>query len=913
MSMSKATILIVEDEAIVAADLAGKLGRLGYRISGTTGRGEDAIDRVRELQPDLVLMDIRLAGAMDGIEAAHLVRQEFGLPVIFLTAHSDRATLERAKLSEPFGYLLKPFDDLGLETHIEMALYKHLAERKLRQAHDELELRVQERTKELRDAEKGLREMNESLERRVAERTGELSTANATLRDSRLAALNMMEDAVAARRLAEEVGADLRRAEEKTHRQNALLKGINQILESALSGSEEELGAVCLAVAETVTGSKFGFIGELGEDGLLHDIAFSGAGWELCSMHDKSGHGRPPGDFQLHGLYGRVMLDGKGFFANEPASHPGSIGIPEVHPPLTAFLGVPLLRDGKSIGMIAVGNREGGYRQEELEALEALAPSMVQAYQRKRAEDALRGSEAQYHSLFDSLIEGFCIIEMLFDADDRPVDYRFLEINPSFEAQTGMRDAQGRRMRELAPEHEAHWFEIYGKVALTGEAASFVNEAKALDRWYEVSAYRVGGQDSRKVAILFNDITQSRQSKEALLHAKEAAEAANRIKSQFLANMSHELRTPMTGVLGMLDLALAGKLQPQEREFIGSAHSSAHSLVRILNDILDLTRIEKGVFSFEEKPFDIRRNLKNIQDLLFPVALGKGIEVAFSVAEDVPQTLIGDQTRLSQVLTNLAGNAVKFTEKGKVEVWVRAGESRADGKRDVTFAVIDTGIGIAEDKMHLLFREFSQVDDSHSRSYGGTGLGLAISKEIVERMGGTIALVSQEGKGSTFSFTVPLGEASVESDLCQALELAAPLAAAPRAKEVAKQHLLVAEDDPTIREVLGGMLRRTNYEVEFAENGRQAVALWERGIYDLILMDVQMPLMNGFEAVSAIREKERASGRHIPIIAMTAHALKEDEERCLGAGMDAYISKPIDFKKTLQLIKKTLGNTGTDG
>ena len=227
--MSKATILIVEDEAIVAADLAGTLERLGYEICGTTGLAEEAIRLARERRPDLVLMDIHLAGAMDGVEAAGVIHRELDLPVVFLTAHSDHATLERAKLSEPFGYLLKPFEEFGLETHIEMALYKHRSERKLRQAHDELELRVQERTRELKEAEQELRENNESLERRVAERTAELFAANVTLRGSRLAALNLIEDAVAARTEAEEASEGLRR--EITERKQA---------EAALLHSKEE-------------------------------------------------------------------------------------------------------------------------------------------------------------------------------------------------------------------------------------------------------------------------------------------------------------------------------------------------------------------------------------------------------------------------------------------------------------------------------------------------------------------------------------------------------------------------------------------------------------------------------------------------------------------------------------------------
>jgi PAS domain S-box-containing protein len=396
------------------------------------------------------------------------------------------------------------------------------------------------------------------------------------------------------------------------------------------------------------------------------------------------------------------------------------------------------------------------------------------------------------------------------------------------------------------------------------------------------------------------DVTERKRAEEELRRAKEAAEAATSAKGQFLANMSHELRTPMTGVLGMLDLALAGNLEAEQREFISAAHTSARSLVRILNDILDLTKIEAGKLSIEEKPFSLRKCVKHTLNILLPVAKNKGLDLDFTVADDVPEILIGDQTRLNQVLTNLAGNAVKFTEKGKVELRVTAGGSRPDGRREVTFTVADTGIGIPADKKHLLFRSFSQVDESHSRSYGGTGLGLVISKEIAERMGGTISFTSEEGKGSTFSCTIPLGKAESEGAISAAGKTAT--AGDATREEITKPRLLVAEDEQTILRVLRLMLERANYEVDFAEDGQQVVDKWENGKYDLVLMDVQMPRMNGFVATGAIREIERTRGGHTPIVAMTAHALKEDEERCLDAGMDAYISKPIDFKKSLQVI-----------
>ncbi|HJV36137.1 ATP-binding protein [Geomonas sp.] len=397
---------------------------------------------------------------------------------------------------------------------------------------------------------------------------------------------------------------------------------------------------------------------------------------------------------------------------------------------------------------------------------------------------------------------------------------------------------------------------------------------------------------------------ERKQAEGELVKAKEKADAATRAKSQFLANMSHELRTPMTGVIGMLDLVLMEEVPPGQRDCIVTAHKAAHSLVRILNDILDMTKIEAGKLLFEEKPFSLRNCVKETFDVLLPAARSKGILLSTRVADDLPDVVSGDQTRISQVLTNLAGNAVKFTAKGKVEIKVAAASAASGAPYLVSFSITDTGIGIPEAKQHLLFREFSQVDESHSRRYGGTGLGLAISREIVERMGGTIRFTSEEGRGSTFTFTVPLNAARIVPKERQ--EALGQQPVAPVTDLPGRPRLLLVEDDPTIGTTLLTMLRRYNYQVELAENGLKAVEMWEAGDYQLILMDVQMPLLNGFEATGIIRDKEGSTGGHIPIIAMTAHALQEDQQRCLEAGMDAYISKPIDFAASLKLIKETL-------
>jgi two-component system CheB/CheR fusion protein len=386
--------------------------------------------------------------------------------------------------------------------------------------------------------------------------------------------------------------------------------------------------------------------------------------------------------------------------------------------------------------------------------------------------------------------------------------------------------------------------------------------------------------------------------------AKESAEAASRAKSRFLANMSHELRTPMTGVLGMLDLALGGALEADQRDYLETAHKSAAVLLHILNEILDLSSIESGKFSIEDKPFSLARCLADSLEIFITEARRKGLELVSSLAGDLPQSVRGDSLRLRQVLVNLIGNALKFTEQGRVEVLVRNGSRTPEGKQELVFTVTDSGIGIPRDKRHLLFRSFSQVDDSDTRSYGGSGLGLAICQEIVTRMGGTIGCESEPGKGSSFFFSVPFGVAETvgEEDAPPVKSPALAVGAIDRA-EGRKARLLIAEDEPVIRQLLDVVLRLSNFEPDFAEDGHKAVEMWDRGGYDLVLMDVQMPRMDGFSATRAIRERERARGdRPTLIVAMTAHAYREDEHRCLDAGMDAFISKPIDLQKSIALI-----------
>lgn len=513
----------------------------------------------------------------------------------------------------------------------------------------------------------------------------------------------------------------------------------------------------------------------------------------------------------------------------------------------------------------------------------------------RRTEDALR--------LLSDIVEQSAAAIVVSDVRAK-IEY----VNPRFTSITGLTadEVVGKRFSELEfPKNmsvnlEEVWSQLQEHGQWKGEVSYTYRSGTKL--WCSIycAPLRDEDNDIAKYFVRAEDITSRKIAEENLTRAKEAAEVAGRAKAEFLTNMSHEIRTPLNAIIGMSNLSLFSNLSPDQRENLEIIQLAGNNLLRLIDDILDFSKIEAGQMRIDKICFNLPELITKNISIHSPQAQAKGLNISSLIDSSLPPMAYGDPYRITQVLSNLIGNALKFTDQGEIEVSASR-KANPDGRLTVLFAVADRGIGIAREMQERIFDSFFQADGSITRNFGGTGLGLNISKKLVKMMDGEIWVQSAVGEGSTFFFTV---------ELCECTDDGSPAQVSSEASldnhETPALNILVVEDNQVNQLVISNLLRPHGHQVEIAGNGKEAMDKWTDNSYDLIFMDILMPEMDGLEATRLIRAKEVGTGRHIPIIALTAYAIYGDREKFLAAGMDDYLSKPVKMEDLYLAIARAM-------
>ena len=816
-------ILIVEDECVVAMDLAENLKSIGYNIAKTVISGEDAIAEARNSRPDLILMDIMLKGKLNGIEAAQQIKQELDIPVIFLTAYSNDELITKAKAAEPVGYIIKPFNWIELKTNIEIALLKDENRRQLKASEEKYKDLYMQLEEEMHERQKTEAE-NEKLLKNTLSLNEELKSAEEEL-IQQIEMLSESQKAVTEREL---------------KFKNLIYNSSSGIFFINTFGKVIEVNKRLIEIFEVTSIEKIKKINILD----FKPIEEAGVKEQIIRCINENCHIADESAF--------VKKSGKLTYLN-------------YH--LTPIKNI----NNKIIGVLG---------------------EIWDVSHRKESEMQINYLKELLFNFINSSKD------FIFIKDE---NLQFIMANEAFLEFAGKReldDIMGLTDYDILNVELADVCKKSDNKTIESKQQTLVIE-KQNGHIFETKKFPINLPNNKTgVGAYIRDVTEIFNAQE-LKKEKEIALETAKIKQNFLANMSHEMRTPMTGIIGMIDFLLQTPINAQQLEYVNIIKNSAERLLTIINDVLIISKIEAGKITLSPITFDIRNTIHDITCLFRASIKQKNLNLEFIVQDDVPQFIYTDENKLKQIINNLLSNAIKFTDSGSVKLKISVVE-KISFKIKLKFEVEDTGIGIKEEDQKKLFNSFTQIDSSNTRNYDGTGLGLTISKKFVELMNGEIGIISHENEGSTFWFTINaslsekvFSESDNEEEFINHCNLNG-------------KRVLLVEDKYVNSQIISMMIEKMGGVFDVAKNGVEAINKYrENQNYDIILMDIQMPEMDGITATIKLKEEFDDMP---PIIALTAYAFDSDVEHFLAVGMDDFISKPIKLKQLCNKFQKWIKN-----